>query len=352
MAGGIEFSSSCIMNAMIERGHNVSLITWDEADPEPFFALSPLVNWTCLDLGNPHEKATLHMKVKRFLKLRRLIKESGADVVCAFHDSCYSAAILASVGLGVPVIAAERSALSRYDHKIGGTGRLKLFVVLALAARITVFFERYRHDYPSFLRDRITPIPNMVFMPDRLSEHGEKENIVLYVGRLSYEKNPHVMLKAFARLPEEGEWRLKIAGGGPEDGNLKELAKSLCIEGRVEFLGPVKDVGALYDDASVFCFPSRWEGFGNALAEAMAHGLACVGFAETSGARDLIVHEKTGLLAAGNDNVDGLYGALKQLIDSRELRVRLGEGASQQARHFSPDNVFDAWECVFKDVAL
>jgi len=265
MAGGIEFSSSLIMNEMVKRGHKVTLITWDQEHPEAFFDLSPEIDWQVINLGDPWQKASHMTRVKRLLKLRRLIKSVRSDVAVAFHDNC----------------------------------------AVRLATKITIFFDRYRESYPAYLRSKMVAIPNMVFPAPPLAEvkRVDDKNVILYLGRLSYEKNPSVFLRSFAALAGEyPEWSVLIGGDGAEQAALEDYVANKGLQERVTFLGKVKDVRALYEQASVLAFPSRWEGFGNALAEGMACGLACVAFAECSGASDLLQHEKSGLLADGNDN--------------------------------------------------
>ena len=355
MAGGIEFSSSLIMNEMVKRGHKVTLITWDQEHPEAFFDLSPEIDWQVINLGDPWQKASHMTRVKRLLKLRRLIKSVRSDVAVAFHDNCAVLTVLAALGLSVPVIAAERSAPSRFEYGVGGTKKKVLFQLLRLATKITIFFDRYRESYPAYLRSKMVAIPNMVFPAPPLAEvkRVDDKNVILYLGRLSYEKNPSVFLRSFAALAGEyPEWSVLIGGDGAEQAALEDYVANKGLQERVTFLGKVKDVRALYEQASVLAFPSRWEGFGNALAEGMACGLACVAFAECSGASDLLQHEKSGLLADGNDNEQSFTACLKTVMDDPDLRYDFGVQAQKDISAYDQHHVYALWESLFKDTAL
>ncbi|MGI9525092.1 MAG: glycosyltransferase, partial [Hyphomicrobiaceae bacterium] len=112
----------------------------------------------------------------------------------------------------------------------------------------------------------------------------------------------------------------------------------------IKMPGPSHSVSDWYTAAHVFCLSSLWEGFPNAVAEAMAHGLPCVGFAGCAGVRDLITHEQNGLLAEGNGGAQSLAKALETLMGSAEMRSSLGERAVHSIKPYSPDDIFDLWE--------
>jgi glycosyltransferase involved in cell wall biosynthesis len=97
------------------------------------------------------------------------------------------------------------------------------------------------------------------------------------VGRLVPKKGYDVLLRAFARLSRRNaDARLVIAGRGPMQDELQELIRSEGLSDCVELAGFVRDVPAFLGRVNVFVHPSRGEGFGVALLEAMAAGLPCI----------------------------------------------------------------------------
>lgn len=94
------------------------------------------------------------------------------------------------------------------------------------------------------------------------------------VGRLFPQKDHATLLKALALVRRP--WTLRIIGDGPLSGELHSLANRLGIASRVTWLGVRHDVPELLAESDLFCFPSRWEGLGNAALEAAAAGVPAI----------------------------------------------------------------------------
>ncbi len=158
--------------------------------------------------------------------------------------------------------------------------------------------------------------------------------VVLYVGRLSREKNVQALLQAVAMLGREGTAvKLQIAGQGPEEPLLAELADQLGLAGGIEWLGWRDDVANLLTGADVLVNPSTTEAMPNTVLEALAAGTPVV--ATDVGATDeLIAHERTGLLIPPGD-VGALAEAMARLLADGDLRRSLAwRGRSHVEMHF------------------
>jgi glycosyltransferase involved in cell wall biosynthesis len=152
----------------------------------------------------------------------------------------------------------------------------------------------------------------------------QRERTVCFVARLVPAKNPHVLLRAWARLNAGGTYRLLIAGDGPLGAELRSAAEAAGLR-NVEFLGPCDDVPAVHRRASVYVLPSPSEGCSNALLEAMASGL-CPVVSRVPGNVDLVRHEQTGLLFPHDDD-QALAAALDRVLQDAALRRRLAAAA-------------------------
>ena len=156
--------------------------------------------------------------------------------------------------------------------------------------------------------------------------------MVVAAGRLVRAKGFDRLIRAFTWVAEAHPgWRLRICGGGPERAALAALIGELRLGGRVELAGKVRDMEAELGAASVFALSSRFEGLPLALLEAMAKGLAVVSFDNCAGPREVIEHGTDGLLVPGGDE-RALARAICALIESPDLRRRLGDGGADEGR--------------------
>jgi glycosyltransferase involved in cell wall biosynthesis len=163
----------------------------------------------------------------------------------------------------------------------------------------------------------------------RITGGADDRPIVLYVGRLSPEKNLSALVAAFRTLGETGA-HLVLVGDGPARG---ELEQALDRQ-RVTFTGYLSGdaLATAYASADVFAFPSLTETFGQVVQEAMASGLPVVSF-DAGGVHDLVAHERTGLLAPADDAAT-FAGALAALVSSPVRSMRLGaQGRAFALRH-------------------
>jgi len=171
---------------------------------------------------------------------------------------------------------------------------------------------------------------------------------ILFLGRHDGQKRISVLLRAFAKIaPRVRDARVVLAGKGPEEERLKELARELGVLERVSFLGERRDVAALLRAASVFCLPSAAEGMPNALLEALSVGVPCVATA-IPGTTDVVTDEKEALLVPLDDE-DALARALERVLADRELASRLARAGSERiAREFDMERVCEQHLALFE----
>jgi glycosyltransferase involved in cell wall biosynthesis len=140
--------------------------------------------------------------------------------------------------------------------------------------------------------------------------------LVVCVGRLSPEKDQETLIKAFALLPSTPPlYRLALAGDGPSRSALEALTRELGLTDRVQFLGNISDPFALLRTAEVAVCSSRYEGFGNAIVEALSCGTAVVSTDCPYGPREILNGGEFGDLVAVGD-VAGMASAIEKALRS------------------------------------
>lgn len=158
---------------------------------------------------------------------------------------------------------------------------------------------------------------------------------LLAVGSLVPRKGYDVLITALAPL-KDLPWALAIAGDATRDPATAEKLKadivSRDLSDRVTLLGAVPDekLAALYSEAHAFVLASRFEGYGMAYAEAIAHGLPVIA-TRTGAVPETVPHEAA--LFVEPDDAAGLADALRRLIEDRLLRARLSDAARYAARN-------------------
>jgi len=351
MAGGVERMAISIMNEMIQRGHEVSLLTWDYEEAVTFYPLSEKVNWLKINLGEPLGKASWSIRMKRIPHIRNMVRGSSADLILAFQHGIFFSLKIYTLGMGIPIIAAERNAVSIYKFISGGKYKNLIMQSFRFADQLTVQLPSYVNSYPKYLQNKITVIPNRVepVIEAKFSlKRRSNRKVLLSVGRLSFQKNFQLLVECFKILSEDfPDWDLIIAGDGEELKILIKLVNYNKLNNRVTLLGPVEDVESLYLNADLFCLPSLWEGFPNSLAEALSYGLPSVGFSDSSGINELISDNHNGLLAIGNNNQESLIHSLRILMNDSKLRKHMSQNAIASMKQFNPNKIYDQWEELF-----
>ena len=355
IAGGVERMVATMMNEMVRRGHDVFLLTWDQEQAEAYYHIDPAVKWHRLAIGNPETKSGWAIRIKRMFKLRKIIRVERPDVILAFESGVFFATYIFLLGFGIPMIAAERNAPERHDFSDKRYKKHIVFNILRFAHKITVQFERYRDGYPAYLRDKIVCIHNpvnRVYQERFFVQNSAGSKRILCVARPSYQKNIDSLIDAFFKIHKDfPNWSLDILGDGEETEKLKVKIFEKGLQYKIHVLGATKDVQKEYFSSHLFCLPSRYEGFPNALAEAMACGMPAIGYKGCAGVSDLIKHGKTGLLADGNGNPDTLGEMLAVLMRDDFARESYGSAARQAMAAFDPILIFDQWEKLFLGTA-
>lgn len=350
MAGGLERISIDLMNEMARRGHAVGLMTWDRDAAVTHYPLDSRVKWLRLDIGNPDIQSSFADRMARLKRFRSFVKEFKSDVILGFQSGAALFSRVATMGMGIQIIAAERVSPDMWRYvRTGLFHKITDIYSLMMADRITVQFPDYKQKYPRILRRKIVAIHNPVFEMDvgSRARKSDRERLLLYVARLCFQKNHRLLIDAFARLPDSlKNWKLVLAGDGEYDSLLREHVSRLGLDDRVMFCGAVKDVDAWYRVADLVAFPSLFEGFPNALAEALSWGIPCIGLKDTLGVNSLIEDMVNGLLVDATP--EAFSKGLVLLMNDPGMREHMSVAAQRISSMYAPQRSYDLWESLIR----
>lgn len=344
--GGTENVGQMMANAMAQRGHIVTIFTFDDSNRASRWPLDPRIS--LIHLTEASDEPADHL-------MAIAVAGQNLDLLIGLHmNRTMLRYVRCAHRVGLPIILSEHID-PRFPQWIGTFSSDERDVAMAGASLIHMLVDDFIETLDPSERGKARVVPNTVPEPAVLSEPGiEKDKYkILAVARLVPRKNMLRVIEAFGRLARDfPTWNLQIVGDGQLRAHLEHQVKSLGLSERVDFAGEQSNVYPFYAGADIFVIPSLFEGFPLTLCEAIAHGLPAVGFSTCGGTKAQIIHQKTGLLCPGIDEAAELEEALRRLMQNRDERARMGLAAQQLfAECFSNAAVHTAWEALFAEAA-
>ena len=176
------------------------------------------------------------------------------------------------------------------------------------------------------------------------------QKIIIAMGKLTKQKGFEYLIKAFAIVSEQYPTiKMSILGTGPDEQKLKNLARELEVYDKIFFAGFQINPYAYLKNSGFFVLSSLWEGFPNALLEAMACGLPVISTDCPSGPSEIIEQGKNGLLVP-TANEDALAKAIIEIIDNDTLRNQLARESRKTIMNFIPEKIVREYEKIFASI--
>ncbi len=340
-AGGAERVTARLAGAWVSRGDRVTIVTLSSGT-EAAYPLDPRVRRIGLDLlaDSYGRWQAVAASLARIRAIRRALAAGRPDRILAMLDATNVLTLLASTGLGIPVIVSERSDPSRYPARAEWQWlRRRTYPrarrVVVQTVRAARFFDRWRGV-------RVAVIPNPVVAPP--VSGAPKAPVIAAAGRLGPEKGFDLLVDAFARIASRfPDWRLVIYGQGRLEPELRARIARLGLADRATLAGHAEDLPARLASAGVFVLSSRYEGFPNVLCEAMAAGTPVVAADIASGPREILRGGEDGVLVAPESPAALADGIAALLADPRR-RLDLGERGRAVVTRYSLESVLAMWD--------
>lgn len=348
-SGGAERVITTLANSLISE-MDVCILTFK--DVEPFYKLSPNIRVIpyATDYKKPQNLLSsirLNIKLTRFLL--KTFKSEGIQLAVGFITMSNIITTIAGKIARIPVVISERN-----NPKFEATAAFWKFLrkyVYGSASILVVQTDAVKNFYLPFIANKkIRVIPNPI--SESLSKQRKldcpKSQIILNVGRLTWQKNQKMLIRAFGRIAPEN-WKLMIVGKGKLESELINEIESSGMSHAIELIGPNSEIHELYIKASIFAFPSRFEGFPNALLEALHFGIPSISTDCPYGPSELIASGKNGFLVE-SENQAQLEEKLKLLIEDASLRDAMSKAAAESTESYRESKILGVWNSLFQEL--
>lgn len=341
LSGGTERVTTLVANALAERQHTVHVLNLYEGQ-SPFFEL----NSNILNHALSKKKLSLKMHaLPTILKIRQFVQTHHIEHFVVVDSISCVVTVPALIGLNVQHICWEhfnfnidlgvklrrwgRWLASRYCHDI---------------VTLTQYDQHlWQKGLPS-MRANLHVIANPCTFAVQSNQMTLQQKRVLAVGRLQVEKGFDLLLQAWKQvIAVHPQWKLTIVGSGQEEQALKQQAQDLALVDNIEFIPKTADVLHSYQQASIYCLSSRFEGFGMVLLEAMACGLPIVAFDCPVGPHEILKNTQNTLVKA--EDSQALAVALQQMIQLDEPQYQaISESNKRFVQSYHIQSIANLWE--------
>jgi len=355
--GGAERSVVLLAKGFHARSHEVTVVTY-RGDLPDFYTLDEGIHRKTMQPGRylsvPWYDPWGNMR--RLCLIRRCLRGVNPDLVISFLDGLNELFLLAT-----PFWRVKKLVSCQVDIRCHPTPNRRWYyarsLLYPLADRI-VFLDEAQAQWAAgrFLGWKTTGIPNPVTpIPATMPTHpmpGRMRRHIIAMGRLDHQKGFDLLIRAFSRIaPAFPEWGVIILGEGSQRVPLERQIAASGLSDRIILPGILSQPFSLLMQCDIFAFPSRYEGQGMALMEAMACGLPAVSSDCPSGPSSIIRNGADGFLVPPGD-IDAFAGAMETLMRNEDLRVRMGNAAKGVAERFGIDVIIEQWLRLFRELGL
>ena len=365
-AGGVERVVSVKANYFADiLNYDVTIIVTEGHGSNSFFQLSPKVK--VINLGLRFEELwniTFVRKVFLYLykqrRYKKLLTEElmrirpditittlrrEINFICDINDGSYKIGELHLSRKNYRLIDSSKTNLlkwlfSRWWQKriVDHLRRLDRFVVLTQNATL---------EWPE--------LQNVKLIPDPLSISPNKQSLlsskrIITIGRYSFEKGWDLLLRIWALVEKEyKDWQLDVYGMGDPTPYVRMLDNLSIDKKRCHLNASLVSVEEGYLRSSILVQPSRTEGFGLVIVEAMACGLPVIAFDCENGPRSILTDGEEGYLIPAFD-VELFADRLKKLMSDENLRRNMGDKGQKKSQCYHIDSIGRQWNQLFDDL--
>ncbi|MGE9312920.1 glycosyltransferase family 4 protein [Niabella sp. CJ426] len=299
-----------------------------------------------------------------FGQVKKLMKQEGIQLLHAHGTRACSNTYYPAKQLNIPLIYTVHG-WSFHDNQKEWIRRIRILgerlLVKRAAVTVCVSDSNLKEGSNYFEFNKSTVIKNGInqvrFNPEKSFKDvraelgvGKEEVLVGFIARVTLQKNPLLLIRAFAKIAGTHPIKLLIVGDGDLKKDAVDLAAALKVEDKIIFQPFRQDIPDLLNAIDIYCLPSLWEGLSIALLEAMGMRKAIVA-TPVNGTKEVITHMKNGILVPVND-VDALADAFVQLANDPSLRSQIAQQAYETlSQEFNTQTMVHKIEDLYTQVS-
>lgn len=355
--GGLERVLSIKTRSLVEDlGYEVHILTLNQVQPiKLFYSFSDKI---FIHNINSDGNSLIYF-INYFREVKKVIRKVNPDIISVCDDGI-KGFFLPTFLNSKHIVIYERHAsinlnLNKNLLNKNIFKRLKDFVICFIMQNRAKTFDAFivltKGNLKEWKSNNLRVISNpLSFFTHSSSSCTSKK--VIAVGSHSHNKGYDLLFLAWKKIiKSHPDWVLEVFGKKDPLGKVVQLASDMDLEKSIFFYDPVLNIEEKYLDSSIFVLPSRSEGFGMVLIEAMSCGVPCVSFDCPHGPADIILNNKDGFLIENGD-VDGFAEKVNLLIENKELRLQMGMNARINVKRFLPNLILKQWKSLFEELLI
>lgn len=337
IGGGTERIVSLLANEYAKRGIEVAILIFAGSKVE--YPLDEKVE--IVKVGGPSRGNPI-IRIKRILFMRKYYRENRDCIIFAFSAMGTVFSGISTIGQKHFMLVSERNDPREYEHKwIRDFFYRRADRIVLQTDDVLGFFDRK-------IRKKAVVIPNPIDPALPPVYEGERKKKIAVAARLEPAKDHKTLINAFYDFQKQfPDFTLEIYGRGSLENELKNMVKTLEIDGKVNFHGFCKTVREEIRDNAMYVLSSRYEGISNALIETMSMGMPVVATdCPVGGSRMCIRDHENGIMVPVGD-VKAMTRAMSELAVDEGLSKKIARNAAKIRGEFLIGHIADRFlECV------
>ncbi|NGX84763.1 glycosyltransferase family 4 protein [Aequorivita sp. KMM 9714] len=351
--GGIERVLATKVNYFADvLGYDVTILTSEQKEKEPFFKLSERVNLVDMSINYNRSRSyfsfeNLKKVPNHFFKMKKVLKNLNPDVIIVCNSSFDF--------YWLPYINKSSKKVKEYHasqfnrNETASSFKSKIFV--SILKKVESDYDALvvlNPDEKKFFRsDNTFVIPNPISLTNKKVNFQNKR--VIAAGRIAPVKGFERLIEIWSEfLKNNTGWSLDIYGDnyiGTQE-QLQKQIDSKDLNNTIFFKGTVDDITETMCNYSAYLMTSHTECFPMVLLESLSVGLPIISFDVPTGPRNIITNEEDGFLVE-NGNVIEYSKRMEQVLNSENLKKVMSDKAKLNSQRFSVENVMKKWGQLF-----